>query len=194
MSEALTATVRAAVDTLSTLDDDDFAEAVDGIGLAAQVNHNVFFVGAGKSGLVAAKTAASFRSFGVPAFYLNAGDCAHGDLGAIGSGDAVVAFTHSGKTDEVVSLLEALDRKLGRSYHLTVVTSSREVVAALEPDAVLSYQANEFLGHVPTASCVAQLVYGDALLAAFVEAYELTIDDFGCNHPGGALGRQLTTQ
>lgn len=193
VADVLGETVRAAIDALATVDDADMADATLCLTASMEYGHNLFFIGVGKSGIVAQKTAASFRSFGAPAFYLHAGDCAHGDMGAITHGDTVVAFTHSGVTDEVVRALQSLDNKLGRNYSLVLVTSSREAVAALEPDAVLPYVANELMGHVPTASCVAQLVYGDALLSSVVEAFELTIDDFGCNHPGGSLGRRLTT-
>jgi len=44
----------------------------------------------------------------------------------------------------------------------------------------------------PTSSTTAQLVIGDALAVALLEARKFTSDDFARLHPGGALGRKLT--
>ena len=47
----------------------------------------VLTLGVGKSGHAAQKVAATLRSVGIPAMYMNASDSLHGDLGVIGGGD-----------------------------------------------------------------------------------------------------------
>lgn len=47
------------------------------------------------------------------------------------------------------------------------------------------------LGLAPTSSTTAQLVLGDALAIALLEARGFTAEDFAFSHPGGALGRRL---
>ncbi|MGB0360260.1 MAG: KpsF/GutQ family sugar-phosphate isomerase, partial [Endozoicomonas sp.] len=43
----------------------------------------------------------------------------------------------------------------------------------------------------PTSSTTAQLVMGDALAIALLEARGFTAEDFAFSHPGGTLGRRL---
>jgi arabinose-5-phosphate isomerase len=194
-SKYLQVAVEDAILTLETVVDgcDDFDEATDVIHECLLYEHSVYFIGAGKSTIVSHKLAASFRSLGLRGFSLHAADMTHGDMGVIESGDTVVAISHSGTTETVVEALSALDSKLGSNYRLLVITSSRDAAEALEPDAILTYHADELLGYAPTNSCVAQLVIGDALLAASCDRLGVAVEDFARNHPGGSLGRLLTS-
>jgi arabinose-5-phosphate isomerase len=194
-STHLRAAVEDAISALETVIDgcDDFDEATDVLHECLLYEHGVYFIGAGKSNLVCAKLAASFRSFNLRAFSLHAADMTHGDMGAIEHGDVVVAISHSGTTETVVEALSALDQKLGSNYRLVVITGSKDAVAALEPDAILTYLAEDLLGYAPTVSCVAQLVIGDALMAAVCDRLEMDIENLAWNHPGGSLGRLLTS-
>jgi arabinose-5-phosphate isomerase len=47
---------------------------------------------------------------------------------------------------------------------------------------------------VPTASTAVAMALGDALAVALMHARNFTADDFGRNHPGGQLGRNLRLQ
>lgn len=153
----------------------------------------IHVVGMGKSGIIAQKIAASFRSFGIRTTYIHAGEGIHGDIGVVNVFDVIIALTHSGNTQEVSRLIQALDSKLDGNYHLIVISSSADALADLEPNAVLTYQASELAGFAPSASCIAQLVYGDALLAGLIEELSISRDDFQLNHPGGNLGGLQTT-
>ena len=59
----------------------------------------------GKSGFIAQKIAQTLVSTGTRAFFLNATDALHGDLGIISAGDLVVCVSKSGSTDELVRLV-----------------------------------------------------------------------------------------
>jgi arabinose-5-phosphate isomerase len=194
-SKHLGAAVEDAIAALTTINDgcEEFDEATNVVYESLLYDHSVYFMGAGKSTLVSHKLAASFRSFNLRSFSLHAADMTHGDMGAVEFGDTIVAISHSGTTEDVVTALSALDTKLGSNYRLLIITSSREAVEALEPDAILTYQAAELLGYAPTSSCVAQLVIGDALLAAVCDRLGMDIESLALNHPGGSLGRLLTS-
>src|SRR3954466_8450201 len=75
--------------------------------IAAQ-ERPIVCLGIGKSGLVAAKVAATFSSLGTPAFFLNAAEAAHGDLGAVQTGNLVIVFSNSGTTEEILRILPVL--------------------------------------------------------------------------------------
>jgi len=72
----------------------------------------VLTTGMGKAGHIARKFASTLCSTGTPASYVHPGEAAHGDLGLIAPDDCIVAFSTSGKTREVVEMLE-LGRHIG---------------------------------------------------------------------------------
>ena len=72
---------------------------------------NLIFLGIGKSGKVSEKISATFSSLGRPSFYINAAEASHGDLGAITKKDALIIFSFSGETEELVDLLPNLKNK-----------------------------------------------------------------------------------
>jgi arabinose-5-phosphate isomerase len=47
---------------------------------------------------------------------------------------------------------------------------------------------------VPTTSCAAQLLFGDALAIGLMQSKEFTVGDFAANHPAGLLGRKITAR
>src|SRR5947199_10823406 len=70
----------------------------------------VAVTGMGKSGLVARKISATLSSTGTPSFFLHPAEALHGDLGILARGDAMLAVSYSGETEEIIRLLEALKR------------------------------------------------------------------------------------
>lgn len=197
MSEQLKRVAEDAVFAIDSVVEDSkeqhFKSAVAILEDAVLAGNSVFFLGIGKSGLVAQRSAATLRSFNIRSVFIHAGDAVHGDIGMAECGDVVIALTHSGKTDEVVLAVKALDDKLGSDYRLIVVTSDRaEADSWLGPEVTLTYEANELQGFAPGASCIAQAVYVDGLIAEVLDKLEIGRDDFKMNHPGGSLGRQLT--
>ncbi len=64
----------------------------------------------GKSGIIARKIAATLNSTGTPALFMHPVEAVHGDLGMVVRGDAVVALSASGETEEILRLLATLKR------------------------------------------------------------------------------------
>ena len=93
-------------DVLTRLDA-SFEKAVD---LLFACKGRVVLTGMGKSGLVARKISATFSSTGTPSFFLHPAEALHGDLGMLARGDAMIAVSYGGETEEIVQLLEALKR------------------------------------------------------------------------------------
>ncbi len=180
-----------ALDALAKRLDGSFTEAVDAI-LATP--GKVVFFGLGKSGLIAQKLAATFASTGTPSFFVHAAEAHHGDLGMISDSDIAILVSCSGETREVVELLPHLSR-------LGVVTiglvGRRESMlgngADITLDASVSREAcpNNL---APTTSSVAAMALGDALAIALMRKRDFKADDFARLHPGGSLGRRLTTR
>lgn len=148
--------------------------------------------GAGTSGTIARKIAATFTSTGTPAVFLQPADALHGGLGVVGEGDVVIAVSNGGETAEILAMLPYLRARdvpviaIAGSPHSTLATA-----ADVTLDAAVEREACP-LGLAPTSSTTVALAVGDALAVAVLEANGLTPERFAWNHPSGRLGRRLT--
>ena len=151
----------------------------------------VVVTGMGKSGLIAQKISATLASIGTPSLYLHPADAIHGDLGRIVKGDALVAISNSGDTDEILALVPWLKR-LGVPL-LALTGNPRSALAqAAEVHIDVGVRSEACpLGLAPTASTTAALAMGDAISMALLERRGFTVDDFAVLHPGGRLGKKL---
>jgi len=186
-------TERAGVDALARALEDGlalpFAKAVE---FLSQAKGRVIVTGVGKSGHIGAKIAATLASTGTPAFFVHPAEANHGDLGMIARDDVVLAMSWSGETTELRGIV-GYSRRF--SIPLIAMTSSKTSSLAREADVVLTLpKADEACPHglAPTTSTLMQLVLGDALAIALLEARGFTPDDFRGFHPGGKLGATLT--
>ena len=151
----------------------------------------VVLTGVGKSGHIATKTASTLASTGTPAFFVQAGEAAHGDLGMIGNDDVVIAISNSGDGSELKIMIPILKR---RGIPLIAITGEVNSSLGKEADITLSAHVEKEacpLNLAPTSSSTAELALGDALAIALLEARGFTEQDFALSHPGGALGRRL---
>lgn len=159
--------------------------------LLGQCAGKVIVTGVGKSGLICRKIAATLTSTGTPALFLHAGEAAHGDAGVFVRGDAVIAVSTSGESDEIVRLLPLIKR-LG--LPLVAMTGNAASTLAQAADVVLDASVAEEacpMGLAPTASTTAALALGDALAVALLERSGFQAEDFAMLHPAGALGRRF---
>jgi arabinose-5-phosphate isomerase len=167
-----------------------FEAAVDAI---VNIRGRLICSGLGKSGIVCRKLAATFSSTGTPAYFVHSADALHGDLGMIHANDTVLGISHSGGTEELVSLLERTKRHGAR---LIAMTGNADSAIARGADIVISYRVEEEGGPLnlaPMASTSVAMAIGDALAAEVMARRGFTEADFTRIHPGGGLGKQLVT-
>ncbi|KAF2870124.1 hypothetical protein BDV95DRAFT_629404 [Massariosphaeria phaeospora] len=152
--------------------------------------------GVGKSGLVGKKTVATMKSLGIASSFLHSADALHGDLGDISARDAVLFISYSGKTAELVALLDHIPH----ATPLLAMTSHTSAAAcpllAERPDAILlpapihELEEASFGVCAPTTSTTVAMAVGDML--ALTVAAAMHGDEakgvFQRNHPGGAIG------
>ncbi|HWV81436.1 MAG TPA: KpsF/GutQ family sugar-phosphate isomerase [Hyphomicrobiaceae bacterium] len=151
----------------------------------------VIVSGIGKSGHIGRKIAATLASTGTPAFFIHPSEAAHGDLGMVTSKDVLLAISWSGETIELKTLV-TYSRRFG--VPLISITSRATSALGQASDIVIELpRASEACPHglAPTTSTTMQLVIGDCLAVALLEARGFTATDFKVFHPGGSLGAQL---
>jgi arabinose-5-phosphate isomerase len=178
----------------------------DAVALIYGCAGRVVVTGMGKSGIIARKIAATLSSTGTPALFMHPVDAVHGDLGMVVRGDAVLALSASGETEEILRLLATLKRlqvplismtgdavfekTSGGSPATTQKISTLAAAADVALDCSVAQEACG-LGLAPTASTTAMLALGDGLAMALAEKRGFKEEDFANLHPGGKLGKRL---
>ena len=178
------AAIMALVDRL----DENFDRAVR---MIHECQGRVIVTGMGKSGIICRKIAATLASTGTSAFFLHPAEATHGDLGVIQPNDLLLAISHSGETQEVLRLLEAI-RRIGAK--IVAITGNPASTLAQAADVAIDCQVSEEacpLNLVPTASTTAALAMGDALCMTLLVEKGFREEDFAKIHPGGKLGKKL---
>jgi arabinose-5-phosphate isomerase len=177
-----------AIRALTTRLNGDFDKA---IALLLGCRGRVIVTGMGKSGIICRKVAATLSSTGTSAFFLHPAEAIHGDLGMVRDDDVVIALSHSGETEELLRLLEAIRRIGAKLIALTGTPGSTLAKAAdVAIDCGIAEEACP-MNLVPTASTTAALAMGDAIAMALLEQKGFKEEEFARLHPGGKLGKRL---
>lgn len=170
---------------------ENFERAAEFLLAAIADGRHVIVTGVGKSGLIAQKIAATLRSTGTPAHYLHPTEAVHGDLGMLSRGDAVIALSASGETEELLRLIPLIKRFADRLIALCGNASS---TLALASDAFLDTGVSEEAcphNLAPTASTTVMLALGDTLALEISRRRGWQAEDFAKLHPGGRLGKRM---
>jgi len=168
----------------------EFENAVNAI---YRCKGRIIITGIGKSGIIGEKISATFRSIGVPAFFLHPAEGIHGDIGLVNKNDVVIVVSKSGETEEVLRIMPVFKR-LG----VIIISIIGDLKSQLsqKSDIILDVSTKEEAcphNLAATASTTAALAMGDALAIALLYKKELTPEDFAKFHPGGNVGKKLTT-
>ncbi len=186
-------TIEIQADSISSLSnqiDKSFAEIGKKVSL---LKGKLIVMGVGKSGHVGQKVSATLASTGTPSFFIHPTEAAHGDLGMIAKDDAVLIFSNSGETKEVISILPALKRMTSDIFSITGNANSS--IAKASSVHLKVHVEKEACPHdlAPTSSTTASMVIGDALAISLIEEKNFSSEDFAKSHPAGKLGKKLTT-
>jgi arabinose-5-phosphate isomerase len=146
--------------------------------------------GMGKAGQIAHNIATTFSSTGTPAVFIHPSEAQHGDLGILQENDVLLAISNSGKTREIIELLE-LKNNLYPSIPVIVITGNENSPVAQKADCfILTGAPAEVcpLGLTPTTSTTVMTVIGDALVVLLMEKIGFNANDYAKRHHGGYLG------
>lgn len=171
--------------------DDQFAQAVE---IIHSAQGKLIVVGIGKSAHVGNKIVATLNSTGTPSQFLHASEAIHGDLGVIQKQDVVLCISNSGNSPEISNLVPYLKDYSSALIGMTGNKSSKlaefsEIILDTHVD--VEACPNKL---APTSSTTIQMALGDALAVALMELNDFKANDFAKFHPGGSLGKNLTSR
>ena len=172
--------------------DGSFQKAISLIYRSRKKHGKVVLSGMGKAGEVAGNIATTLSSTGTPAVFLHAGDAQHGDIGIIQPNDVLLLFSNSGKTREVLELVE-LSRKLYPKLPMIAITGNKASTLSKRAEVTIyTGRPQEIcpLGLTPTTSTTVMTVIGDVLVVQMMKKIGFTKEDYAKRHHGGYLGRK----
>lgn len=184
----------AALQQTSKALDGDFASVAQTLIETIDQGNKLIFSGIGKSAHIAQKLVGTFNSIGAPSSFLDPVNALHGDMGLCSDGDALLAFSNSGETEELLRLVTLVSRF---NLKTIAVTSQADASLARLCSGRLLYSAEQEacpLDLAPTASSTACMAIGDAVAMVILEARAFSKEDFARFHPGGSLGKSLAVR
>jgi arabinose-5-phosphate isomerase len=151
----------------------------------------IITTGMGKAGNIAQKIAGTLCSNGTPAAFVHPGDAAHGDLGILNQGDVIIACSTSGKTREVIEMIE-LAHHFGIDHIIGITSHPDSTIRKLSTVVLNMGIIHEPcpLSLTPSASTTVMLALGDALSLVAMEIKGMTRHQYGLRHHAGYLGQK----
>jgi len=179
------------IDAISKIPVRRIEELVHWMELRMTQRTRIITSGMGKAGQVAHAFATTLCSTGISASFMHPSEAQHGDLGIIQPGDIVFIFSNSGKTTEIVQLVDLIHHNLeyrnlivaivgNQSYHFE--TQCAEVIQFGPVDEICP------LGLTPTTSTTCMSVICDMIVAGLIEKRKFTKEQYSKFHHGGYLG------
>ena len=163
----------------------------DAVNLLLNCRGKVITTGMGKAGYIANKFAATMSSTGTSAFFVHPAEAGHGDLGMLSAHDCIVAFSTSGKSNEVLEMLANASHNLGVTTVIGVTSHTdsplrdmSKVVLDMGPDIEEPCPINT----TPSATIAVMLAISDALALTLMELKGFTTSDYHARHHKGYLG------
>ena len=177
--------------------DDSFESAIEVIHRQVhQKGGKLVSSGMGKAGEIAQNISTTFSSTGTPAVFLHPAEAQHGDLGVIQPDDVLLLISNSGKTREILELVD-LALNLYEQLPIVVITSKPESRLGRVADVCIDTgdpQEVCLLGLSPTTSTTVMTVIGDALIVLMMGRIGFSNEEYAKRHHGGYLGTMSRKQ
>jgi len=148
----------------------------------------IITTGMGKAGIAMRKFSSTLCSLGFPSCYLHPGEASHGDLGLISEKDILFVASTSGKTREVLEIMN-LAKEINVKY-IIGITSHKDSPVRKQANTVLNMGTIEEAGDLklaPTTSILVMLAITDALALVASELKGFTKEDYALRHHSGYL-------
>lgn len=155
-------------------------------------NGRIITSGMGKAGQIAHTFATTLSSTGSPAFFLHPAEAQHGDLGVIMPEDIIIFFSNSGKTREIIELIELIHSLGYGNLIFGIVGKGNTQLDMRCADYIEFGEVEEIcpLGLTPTTSTTCMSVISDLMVVGLMTGKEFTKEKYSKLHHGGYLGEK----
>lgn len=177
------------IDHLNKLKQFDFS-IFDEVYQIIEKSNVVWTTGIGKAGLAAKKLSSSLSCSNISSSFIHPAEALHGDLGAINQNDCLIAFSNSGKTYEVLKVIEKSKQNLlGSDYKVIFITSNKVNIKNI--DILFNYgnvKESCILGLMPTTSTMIMNTISDIISINIQDKVNMNYEKYSIIHHSGYLG------
>ena len=161
------------------------------LNLLSKTNGNIILSGVGKSGHIARKIASTLTSTGTPAYFIHPTEASHGDLGSIRKKDILCLLSKSGKSKELLDLLNYANKNNIKS--ILISSNKKSKLSQICSYNLIIPNIKEVGKNsiAPTTSTTMMLALGDAIALSMSEYKKFSKEMFGAFHPGGNIGEKF---
>lgn len=148
--------------------------------------------GMGKAGQIAHTFSTTLSSTGTPSFFLHPAEAQHGDLGIVRPGDIIIVFSNSGKTREILELIELIHALEYNNLIFAIVGETNSDINIRCADYIEFGKVEEIcpLGLTPTTSTTCMSVISDLIVVGLMKHKKFTKEKYSKLHHGGYLGQK----
>jgi arabinose-5-phosphate isomerase len=188
IKQNMAAIIQKEADAISGINVSDAFE--DAVNAVLSCKGHIVTTGIGKAGYIANKFASTLASTGTPAFFIHPAEAGHGDMGMITENDLIVAFSTSGKSNEVIEMLQiarglGIESVVGITSHTeSPLRDLSKIILDMGPDIEEPCPINI----TPSATTAVMLAISDAIALTLMELKGFTKEDYGKRHHSGYLG------
>jgi len=188
-------TLRILSDAIKSVDTQVFEQLVEECYKTLKSGHKVIASGLGKNVPICDKFVGTMLSLGFDAGFLHTNSAVHGDMGMVKPGDLVIILTKSGSTAESVYLADLLQKREGVNLWLLSFKHDSVLDKKIGKSLIIEMEhEGDMWNIVPNNSTTLNLIVLQAVAMTLAQKFNLTLDDFKQNHPGGAIGVQLSSK
>ena len=188
-------TLRILSDAIKSVDTQVFEQLVEECYKTLKSGHKVIASGLGKNVPICDKFVGTMLSLGFDAGFLHTNSAVHGDMGMVKPGDLVIILTKSGSTAESVYLADLLQKRERVNLWLLSFKHGSVLDNKIGKSLIIKMEhEGDMWNIVPNNSTTLNLIVLQAVAMTLAKKFNLTLDDFKQNHPGGAIGVQLSSK
>ncbi|MEQ8688892.1 MAG: SIS domain-containing protein [Imperialibacter sp.] len=177
--------------------DESILNAIDALYDQIHINKGKIVIsGIGKAGQIGQNIATTFCSTGSPAVFLHPSEAQHGDLGVLQPNDILLVISNSGKTEEILKLLELADNLYPKIKTICITGHPENELGRTANICLSTGQPKEIcpLDLTPTTSTTVMSVLGDLLVVMLMKKINFDKAGYAKRHHSGYLGQKSRMQ
>lgn len=179
-------------DAIESIPEDNYTQIIDECVETIKNGGKIIASGLGKNVPICEKFVGTMNSLGMDARFLHTNTAVHGDLGMVGEKDLVLLLSKGGNTHETVTLANYLKDRGSNTWLMTFTNKCKSAEVVEKKFIMHLINEGDEWDIVPNNSTTVYLIILQGIALEIAKRLNITLEDFGKNHPGGGIGARLS--
>ena len=179
-------------DAIESIPEDKYLQIIDECVETLKNGGKIIASGLGKNVPICEKFVGTMNSLGMDARFLHTNTAVHGDLGMVGEKDLVLLLSKGGNTHETVTLANYLKDRGSNTWLMTFTNKCKSAEVVEKKFIMHLINEGDEWDIVPNNSTTVYLIILQGIALEIAKRLNITLEDFGKNHPGGGIGARLS--